>query len=354
MYLHGEPVVDAWTGVRNAAGEPWERDTVAMSYSTTKGVVSTVLHRLADRGLVDSGTPPVCTYWPEFAQAGKERVTVRHVLSHQSAMHRIRGLVERPEQLLDWQYMTDALAAAAPAWEPGTRPGYHALTYGWLAGEVIRRAGGYATVSEAVRAEVAGPIGSDGMFVGVPPADRHRLAALIGSPHSERRLETGFRQLERVRRLRPMADAFLAPGLLRLAMSEGIHDGEVPAANGAFTARALARMYAALVSPEAFDTPPLLSPETVEQATRVQTRQRDAVVGVRMKWRLGYHFTATMRGEIPTGFGHFGYGGSGAWGDPATGLAIGFVVNRVAGTPFADARFIRVGTAAVGCARRRM
>lgn len=352
VYLRGALVVDAWTGMRTPDGDPWQRDTVAMSFSTTKGVVSTVLHRLVDRGLVDYDEP-VATYWPEFAQAGKGAITVRQLLTHSAGMHGARSLVAEPGEILDWQLMTERLAAAAPAWEPGSRPGYQALTYGWLVGEVIRRAGGYATVSDAVRTEIAEPIGADGMFVGVPAAERHRLAALIGQPPLE--TPTG-RVLDRLRSrpfMAPFVEAFDALGFGTLMLTEEVHEGEIPSANGAFTARSLARMYAGLVSPEAFPPPPLVSAETMARATEVQTTARDAVVGVPLQWRLGYHLAATARGVLPAGFGHFGYGGSGAWGDPASGLAVGFVVNRVAGTPFADTRFLRIGTAAVRSAERR-
>ena len=352
VYLHGELVVDAWTGARTPVGDPWERDTVAMSFSTTKGVVSTVLHRLVDRGLVDYDTP-VARYWPEFAQAGKSEITIRQLLSHSAGMHGARALVLEPNDILDWDRMTQRLAASAPAWEPGSRPGYQAITYGWLVGEVIRRVAGYASVSEAVRVEIAEPIGADGMFVGVPPADRHRLAALIGRPPIE--TPTG-RVLDRFRdrpALVPFVEAFDALGFGTLMLTEAVHEGEIPSANGAFTARSLARMYAGLVSPDAFPAPPLVSAATLARATEVQTTARDAVVGFPLQWRLGYHLAATTRGVLPAGFGHFGYGGSGAWGDPESGLAVGFVVNRVAGTPFADTRFLRIGTAAVRSADRR-
>ena len=180
VYWRGELVVDAWTGTRNALGDPWERDTVAMSFSTTKGVIATVLHRLADRGLLDYDDP-VAVHWPEFAQAGKSGVTIRHLLSHTAAMHRSRGLADRPEQILDWDHMVTALAAARPAWEPGTRPAYHALTFGWLVGEVIRRVGGYPTLSEAVRCEIVDPLGGGPMFIGVPVTSRIGVAQLLGT-----------------------------------------------------------------------------------------------------------------------------------------------------------------------------
>jgi CubicO group peptidase (beta-lactamase class C family) len=153
--------------------------------------------------------------------------------------------------------------------------------------------------------------------------------------------------------MEPAIEAFDAEGFGDLMLTDEVHGGEIPSANGAFTARSLARMYAGLVSPDAFPGPPLLSPETLARATEVQTTERDAVVGFRLQWRLGYHLAGTTRGILPRGFGHFGFGGSGAWGDPESGLAVGFTVNRVAGTPFADTRFMRVGAAAQRSAARR-
>ena len=174
VYHHGELVVDAWTGVRDAAGTPWERDTMATSFSTSKGVVATVVHRLVDRGELDYDDP-VIEYWPEFGSATKDQIkdqiTIRHLLTHQAAMHRIRPLVETSETMLDWDAMVAILADAEPAWEPGIRSGYHALTYGWLVGEVIRRITGL-TVNEAVQREIVEPLGLDSMFIGLAPEER--------------------------------------------------------------------------------------------------------------------------------------------------------------------------------------
>ena len=177
VYHHGELVVDAWAGARDAAGTPWERDTMATSFSTTKGVVATVAHRLADRGLLDYDEP-VATYWPEFAAAGKESITVRHLLTHQAGMHPVRPLVSSTDELLDWDHMIDLLARTPPVWAPGLRPGYHAITYGWLVGEVIRRVTGL-TVDEAVQREIVEPLGLDGMRIGLPLSERGRLADLL-------------------------------------------------------------------------------------------------------------------------------------------------------------------------------
>jgi CubicO group peptidase (beta-lactamase class C family) len=147
-----------------------------------------------------------------------------------------------------------------------------------------------------------------------------------------------------------------------VATTEHIHDGEIPAANGVFTARSLARMYAALATPEAFDQPPLLSPETLREATRIQTTGdgvsggkvgRDAGVLINMRWRLGYHMVGTTHGVLPRAFGHFGFGGSGGWADPDTGLAVAMILNQVGGTPFGDTKMLRIGGAAVRAAERR-
>ena len=125
VYHHGELVVDAWTGVRSAAGDPWERDTMSMSFSTTKGVVATIVQRLVDQGLLDYDAP-VATYWPEFAAAGKDTITLRHLLTHQAALHDVRAIAGSAEDLIDWQHMTKLLAEAEPKWEIGTRSSYHA------------------------------------------------------------------------------------------------------------------------------------------------------------------------------------------------------------------------------------
>ena len=351
VYHRGELVVDAWGGAKDATGAPWERDTMATSFSTTKGVVATVVHRLVDRGAL-AYDEPVARSWPEFAAAGKDRITVRHLHTHQAGLHEVRGLVSSAQHLLDWDELVARLAAAEPRWEPGRRPGYHGLTSGGRVGEVIRRGTGL-TIDEAVQHEIAGPLGLDGLRVGLPEPERGRAAELLMAPKTVQRLERLAGWLEKRDRYRPFVEALVVDDFLDVALSEQIHDAELPAANGVFTARDLARMYAALATPESFDEPRLLSPETTAEATEIQTRERDSVIGFNMRWRLGYHMAATTAGVLPQGFGHFGFGGSGAWGDPETGLAVGFVVNAVAGTPFGDLRMARVGGAAVRAARRR-
>jgi CubicO group peptidase (beta-lactamase class C family) len=313
--------------------------------------VATVLHRLVDKGLVDYDEP-VATYWPEFAANGKDRITIRHLLSHSAGLHRLRGVIDDAHLMLDWTHVTAALAAQAPAWEPGTRFGYHGITYGFLVGEVIRRVTG-TTVHEAVQKEIVEPLDLDGMFIATPPDHRHRLAELIMSFGDTQRTERIASWMERIAWLRPAVEAFMVVNFDRLVLGDRIHESELPALNGCFTARSLARMYAALAGGGELDGRRFLSRETLRRATEVQTTARDVVVGFPMRWRLGYHRAATTRGGLPSGFGHFGFGGSGAWADTDRNLSVAMVCNRVAGTPFADTRMLRIGAAAVRCADRR-
>ena len=360
VYHHGELVVDAWTGERNAAGDPWTRDTMSMSFSTTKGVVATIVHRLVDRRLLDYDSP-VATYWPEFATAGKVSITLRHLLTHQAALHDVRALVDSTEGLLDWNNMVKLLAEAEPAWEVGTRSAYHALTYGYLVGEVIRRVTGL-TVNEALQREIVEPLGIGQMYIGAPPAVRGDIAEQLVDPKSLDRLFKTTQFMSRFDRYRPLHSALVVDDLVDVATTEHIHDGEIPAANGVFSARSLARMYAALATPDDFDGPPLVSAEIMREATRIQTTGdgrtgekvgRDAAVMFNMRWRLGYHLVGTTSGVLPQAFGHFGFGGSGAWGDPESGLAVAMILNQVGGTPFGDTKMLRIGGAAVRSAKRR-
>lgn len=351
----GEVVVDLWGGTRDDGVDPWRADTVGLSFSTTKGVVATAAHRLADRGLLDIDAP-VAEYWPEFAAAGKERVTVRLLLAHDAAMHRLRGIVPDAFAMLDWDATCAALAAAAPMWEPGTRAGYHGVTYGWLVGEVIRRITG-TTVDATVQREIVEPLGIDAMGIGWPEARREQRADLIVASSPTARFEARAERGASIRWVQPTVDAFVVPRFTEFIRSDAVYTEELPALNGCFTARGLARMYSVLahdgvdpVSGERF-----MSETTLRRATEIQKpgRRPDAVVGFPMRWRLGYHMAATNRGVIPNGFGHFGFGGSGAWASPDDDLAVAFVCNRVAGTPFGDFRMLRIGAAAVRAARSR-
>ncbi len=371
-YHRGRCVVDVWGGVRDESGAPWQRDTMAVSYSTTKGVVSTALHVLADRGQLDYDAP-VARYWPEFAQAGKSAITVRQVLSHQAGMFNVRDLIDDARRMLDWDHMVTALAAAAPAAIPRHATAYQALTYGYLVGELIQRISGQ-TVPQFIAAELAGPLGLDGLYIGAPASELHRAARLIGhaarTPRtpaqarteatSRRRRQRIFGAVERALRLvgHPVdferGAASMAPrGISSLDFSsDEVLSACIPAANGLFTARSLARLYACLGAGGTLDGVRLLSPAAVARATEIQHHGFDQVIVFRMRWRLGYHRIGGFRGVRPRAFGHFGWGGSGAWADPERDLALGFVVNTGSGTPVGDLRILRLNAALMACAKR--
>ena len=378
VYHHGRCVVDVWGGYADDAGTPWSRNTMAPSFSTTKGVASTLVHIMVDRGLLDYDTR-VADYWPEFAQAGKEAITVRHVLAHQSGLYHIRQIVDRAERMLDWEHMVRAIERTPPIHPPGTRTGYHGLTYGYLVGELLQRVTG-RRFSALVQEEIAAPLGLDGMYIGAPADQLHRAARLVWSKRNFIELTRGAAALRRsgppgdvvesaARQAQRMLDLvrvrFDLPSVLDALAPRGISafdfsadatlQAAIPAANGLFTARSLARMYAALAGGGTLDGVRLLSPATLARATEPQTPTRGGylVIPFDMRWRLGYHGVFTTRGIPRQAFGHFGFGGSGAWADPRRQLAVGFIVNSGLGTPFGDLRTARISGAALASANAR-
>lgn len=349
IYHRGEKVIDIWGGDRNAAGDPWEADTMALSFSTTKGVTTTALHVLADAGEIDYDDR-VVKYWPEFGAAGKSEVTVRHMLAHQTGLHRLRTMVSHAKDMLDWDYMTAVIAAAEPAYEPGTRHGYHAVTFGWTVGELVRRVSGIS-LGDFVRKEIAGPLGEDGLHIGVPLDQRHRVAELTQVNRAVRsELSIDFMTGRRL--TRESTDALLPHGIVDLFWSDPIYGAELGGANGVFTARALASMYVPLASPDTANGF-RLSRDRVVQMGHVQTRGLDVVFSAPFRKRLGYHDIFTTAGMEPSAFGHWGLGGSGAWADPRHELAVAFVTNVHNFTPLMSTRIMRIGGVAVRAAKRR-
>jgi len=362
VYHRGEKVVDLWGGQRNAAGDPWQADTMSVSFSTTKGVTSTALHLLVDRGLLDYDDK-IAKLWPEFAQAGKADITIRQLLCHQAGLYNIRHLIDGAERMRDWEYMTTALAAATPAMTPGSASAYHGITFGWLVGEIIQRATGQR-FADFVQRELAQPLGLDGLYIGAPTEMLGRAATLSMPDSGRQRMADMGARLDRAQRvlgwvrvrydLRRIADALLAPGVTNFAWdAPETLQASIPAANGLFTARSLAKLYAALANGGALNGTRLLSEATLARATEVQTRRVDLVVPFPMHWRLGYHRAATTAGTPPRAFGHYGFGGSGAWCDPDRQLAMAMVLNSGIGTPFGDLRTFRISGRVLRCAKRR-
>ncbi len=369
VFHRGEKVADIWGGTRTAAGDPWQEDTLSISFSTTKGVASTLLHLLVDRGEIDLEAP-VAAYWPEFGRRGKEGIRVRHLMCHEAGLYAVADVVDEAAQMLDWEEMTERLAAAAPRHPPGAAHGYHALTYGWLVGELARRVAKGRPFAELLERELAGPLGLDGLYCGVPAHALDRCAELFAAGMSdplEARRHTTRRLRERAQRAHrwlawlgvrwdpvEAVDALVAPGMEELDWNgEAFRSASIPAANGMFTARALARLYACLAAGGELDGVRLLSEGAVRRASQEQNRGIGRVVPVSMRWRLGYHRVFAVGAAMPGAFGHFGFGGSGAFADPLRQLAVALTVNSGVGTPFGDSRIARVAGAAARCADRR-
>ncbi|MFJ9377162.1 serine hydrolase domain-containing protein [Streptomyces sp. NPDC101455] len=327
--VDGEPVVDLWGGwADEARTRPWERDTVVNVWSTTKGPVALCAHMLADRGLLDLDAP-VATYWPEFAAAGKENVLVRHLLSHRAGLAGLRE-PHSLAQLYDWELTTERLAATEPWWEPGTRSGYHALTYGFLVGEVVRRVSGLLP-SAFLEREVTGPLGID-FTIGLPEKEAGRAAELVHAP-----APPASEQAAVFSQLTPAAIAALTNPVAGAAEANTPEwrAAEIPAANGHGTARAVAALYGVFAGRGSYGGHRVLSPEAVERVREGQGRCRDLVIGAGFAHEteigLGLWLSGPngSYGRNPRAFGHDGFGGSFGLADPEAGVSIGYVMNRM-------------------------
>jgi CubicO group peptidase (beta-lactamase class C family) len=350
--VRGEAVVDLMTGYADRdRTRPWTPETLSISFSTTKGVASTVIHRLADRGEL-AYDEPVATYWPEFAQGGKERVTVRDLLTHRAGLSSVRAVAPRAEDLLDHIGLEDKLAARAVR-APTTRSAYHAITYGWLLAGLSRRITGRG-LAELARTEVTEPLGITGLHIGVPDEAREFVAEPVGDFLRQIGSAADFTQTVwgRYRRSRTTIDALHVPGFYRLFQGADppIWHTEMPAVNGVISSGALADLY----EPFATGGGDFLSSDRVHELGRVQVKTVDAVLGIRMRWRLGYHQAFGSGGT--KAFGHYGYGGSGGWADPETGMSLGFVTNRIGSltTPLGDLNLFRMSRVVRQCVTARV
>jgi len=327
--VDGVTVADLWGGWADAAGtRPWERDTLVNVWSTTKGPTALCAHILADRGLLDLDAP-VAVYWPEFAAAGKEDVRVRHLLSHRAGLAGLRE-PHTLEQLYDWELTTARLAAMEPWWEPGTRSGYHPLTYGFLVGEVVRRVSGLLPGAFLER-EVTGPLGID-FTIGLPEKEAGRAAELVHA-----RAANSGEQAAAFSRLTPAALASLAnpPVGAAEANTARWRAAELPAANGHGTARAIAALYGVLAGRGTYAGHRVLSPEAAERVREGQGGCRDLVLGAGFAHEteigLGLWLSGPngSYGPNPRAIGHDGFGGSCGLADPDAGVSLGYVMNRM-------------------------
>jgi CubicO group peptidase (beta-lactamase class C family) len=290
--VDGKTVFDLWGGYADKAKtKPWTRDTLVNVFSTTKGLTSMCAHRLVDQGKLDFDAP-VSKYWPEFAQAGKEKIPVNFLLTHRAGLAAVKKQLPM-DAYSNWPVMCAALAAQEPWWEPGTAQGYHALTFGYLVGEVIRRITGK----------------TPGTYL--PESMTYKA---IANP-------------------RPCVDA-------ELVNSREWRGAEIPAANGHATARALATLYGALATGGELNGYRVLTPASIKRAYTEQANGPDLVLGVNSRWGLGFALNqpAAPIGPNPRTFGHPGAGGSIGFADPDARVGFGYTMNQMGADALIDGR----------------
>ena len=365
LYVDGEKVVDIWSGTLDRdTDEPYVADTLQLVFSATKGATAACAALLADRGELDVDLP-VAHYWPEFAQAGKERIPVRYLLSHKAGLPTFEGALTA-EEMLAWDPVIRRLEESAPVWEPGARHGYHAITYGYLVGEVVRRISG-KSLGTFFRNEFAEPLGLE-FWIGLPEEHFSRVAPLVDQFGSE----TAGDPEAAAEMSKMMSETLLGRALKMNGAMNGLDGGinapaawsaEIPAANGVTNARSLARLYASLIG-GVQDGPsePLISRVQIDKARTRQTEGLDAVLAipglleVETPFALGFWVNG---GTSPFGgasgsFGHPGAGGSLGYGDPDRGIAGGYVMNRMSQGVAGDSRSVGLIEASYKAAGRSL
>lgn len=324
VFVDGRPVVDLWGGwADEARSRPWAEDTLVNVFSVGKGLAGLCVLMLASRGLLELDRP-VSSYWPEFAAADKEEVTVCQLLSHRAGLAAIAGALPE-DSLYDWQLVCGALAAQTPWWTPGTGHGYHVHTFGFLAGELVRRVAN-ETIGSFLRREVAAPLGAELSF-GLDPGKRGRRAEYVFDVELSARAAGASRRtpVDRTMYERAYMNPPGATGIGTVNTSAW-QDAELPSANLHADARSIARVYGALLD----ERRPLLSDELLVRARTEESAGDDLVLGRPSRFGLGFQLTQPERplGPNPGSFGHFGAGGSLGFADPDAGVAFGYVMNR--------------------------
>jgi CubicO group peptidase (beta-lactamase class C family) len=332
VMLDGRPVVDLWAGSADLArSKPWQRDTIVNVYSCTKGMTALCAHQLVERGQLDLDAP-VAKYWPEFARGGKERLPVRWLLSHRAGLAAVRQVLP-PEALYDWDAMCAALAAQEPWWEPGTAHGYHAVSFGWLVGEVVRRISGRG-LGTYFCDEIAAPLGLD-LHIGLAEAEHSRVAEMSEIPTDGIDADAlGLAQVIFADPQSMAALAFVNPPSMALGPNNAAwRSAEIPGANGHGTARDLACVYGALARGGRLGGVRVLAPESIARCAAEQSRGRDLVLQIDTRFGLGFMLPQDRRdarfGPSPRAFGHPGAGGSLGFADPDNKVGFGYVMNRM-------------------------
>jgi CubicO group peptidase (beta-lactamase class C family) len=331
----GKTLVDLWGGKKAPDGEPWDRDTISIIFSSTKGAMALCAHMLADRGQLDLDAP-IVKYWPEFGQNGKEAATVTMALDHSLGVPHIRS-APKPGGYYDWDYMVDRIAKEAPFWPPGTRNGYHMISMSWTVGEIVHRVA-KKRMGKYFADEVAKPLGLD-FWIGLPEAQEHRVAPVLQAMPTPEAMQTRLFQ-------RAMTDtAHPAHHCLRdiLALNVNSREGraaEIGAGNGITNARGLAGLYAPLANGGALNGKHIVGKDTLARMSRVaMATHEDATLVIPTRFALGYMKSMDNRhlGGLDaascllsdSAFGHVGAGGSIGFACPETRMSFGYTMNQM-------------------------
>jgi CubicO group peptidase (beta-lactamase class C family) len=340
VYRHGERVVDLWDGWRDPArSQPWTHDTLVNVYSTTKGVVAVAFAMAVERGLIDYAAP-VARYWPEFAAEGKDHTTVAHVLSHQAGLPGFAAPTSA-ENIYDWDACCAKLAAQAPSWVAGEATCYHAGTFGFLAGEIFRRATGQS-LGTFIAQHLTRTLGADA-HLGTPVSQDTRIATLVppAAPPDIAALNLPAAALM------ALTNPDLDP---QQANTRAWRAAELPAMNLHASADGIARIFAAVANDGALDGVRILHPASIAAMTKVQSTRADMLLGFEVHWAHGLPLNTTgVFGPNPKAFGHTGWGGSFGFADPDAGIGAAYVMNRMGPDLIGDARAVALAQAIGAC-----
>jgi CubicO group peptidase (beta-lactamase class C family) len=337
--VDGRCVVDLWAGhADKAKTQPWSRDTIVNVWSTTKGLCAMCAHRLADQGKLNLDAA-VADYWPEFAQNGKGSIRVSQLLNHKAGMAAIRAPLQH-DDIFDWTKVTSELARQEPWWMPGSKHGYHAITFGWLVGEVVRRVSG-KSLGTYFRDEIAKPLGVDA-YIGTGPELDARTAEIIFAPPPKPGEPNLFGEMMKDPASVNAMAIFNPPTLFQSTTtnSRAWRGAEIPGANGHTNARALARIYGALAHGGEIDGIRVLSTREIGRCYTQQSSGPDAVLPITTRFSLGFMLSQpiAMMGPNPHAFGHPGAGGSLGFADPDAKVGFGYVMNQMSNEPLLDPR----------------
>lgn len=335
VYHRGELVVDLWGGhVDEARTTPWQHDTIVNVWSTTKTMTFLVALMLADRGELDFYTP-VSRYWPEFAANGKEDIEVRHLMSHTSGLSGWTEPLE-PEDLADWERCTVALARQAPWWKPGTKSGYHAVTQGYLIGEVVRRITG-TTIGQFLKSEITDVLGAD-FYIGLPESEEARVSPIYAPPPIDLSVLASDSIAYRTYTCPPLDPSSPQNRWWRAA--------EIPAANGHGNARSVAMIQSIIANRGEFNGRRFFSASTSDLIFQSQSHGIDEVLGIESNFGMGYGLASTIAPMGPRGCFWGGFGGSVIVMDQDVNLTVAYMMNQMRSGLIGDSRGPNIALAA--------